>query len=209
MKAGPLLAVLGCLLAGALAPRAARADQLIQIPTADRVSGVRGEYLHRFEGGGEGYATLLVPVGLAFELDFRYYNGFDRSHNLEGGGLFQLLPDGIVTPGVAVGMWDVSDHSPLGRRAFIVVTKSLQQGQLGIPKPFQRVQLTFGTGTGRFTGVLAAARFDLPARFSVVTEYDARRLNVGLWWNPLRPLTLKAELQNNNPFFGGDLRVRF
>jgi hypothetical protein len=190
-------------------PAFVRADQLIQIPTADRVREAKGEYLHRPQGSGEGYGTLLLPVGSAYELMFRYYNDLDFSHNLEGGIQFQLLPDGIVTPGFSVGMWDVTNSSPWGRRAYAVITKSLEQGQLGIPPPLERVQLTFGVGTGRFGGLLAGIRVDLPARFSLVAEYDSRRLNAALWFSPFKPLTLKAELQNSNPFFGGDLRVRF
>ena len=197
------------LLTGALFAGPAAADQLIQIPTADRVGAPTLEYKYRPEGGGESYSTLLVPAGLAYELMFRYYGGYDRSHNLEGGGQFQLLPDGIVTPGVAVGIWDITNSTPWGRRAFLVVTKSLEAGQLGIPKPLRRVQLNLGVGTGRLGGLFSAIRIDLPARTSLVAEYDTRRLNAGIWFSPVKPITLKAELQNNNLFLGGELRVRF
>src|SRR3712207_7305021 len=57
-------------------------------------------------------------------------------------------------------------------RAFLVVSKSLEQGQLGIPRPIERVQLTLGTGTGRFSGILAAARVDLPAHFSLIRSEE-------------------------------------
>lgn len=198
-----------CVLVGALAGMPAHADQLIRIPTADIVPGPKTEYLQRVDGKHEGYATLLVPAGLAYELAFRYYNNEDRSHNIEGGGMFQLLPDGVITPGVAVGMWDVSNSSPQGRRAFVVVTKSIRQGQFFVPKPLERLQLTLGSGTGRFSGVLAALRVDLPAHFTLISEYDARRFNAGIWFRPVRPLTLKAELQNGNPYLGGDFTLRF
>ena len=187
----------------------AQADQLIQIPTADRASGPEVEYLHRVSGADEGYGTLFAPVGTAYELMARYYNNLDRSHNVEVGGMFQLLPDGVVTPGIALGLWDISDSGPWGRRAFFVFTKSLKQGQFFVPKPIQRVQFTLGTGTGRFSGVLAGARVDLPAHVSLISEYDARRLNVGLWYSPARAITLKGELQNGNPYLGGELRARF
>src|SRR5437867_2725659 len=106
MKGRPLLTLALCLAAGAPL-RAARADQLIQIPTADRVASPTAEYLQRVDGRDEGYGTLLVPAGLAYELMFRYYNNVDGRHRIEGGGEFQLLPDGIITPGVALGLWDV------------------------------------------------------------------------------------------------------
>jgi len=205
----------GCVVAGLtggalLMPAGAGADQLIQIPTADRVSAPTGEYKRRADGKGEGYGTVFVPAGLSYELMLRYYDDLDGEHRIEGGGQLQVLPDGFVTPGIAIGMWDVTNSSPWGRRAFFVLTKSLTQGQFGmVPKPLERVQLTFGTGTGRLSGIFAGARFDLPHRLSLVAEYDTRRLNAGVWFSPIRPVTLKAELQNGNPFLGGELRARF
>jgi hypothetical protein len=182
---------------------------LIQIPTADRVSAPTAEYKHRADGTNEGYGTLLLPAGLAYELMFRYYNGLDGEHSIEGGGQFQLLPDGIVTPAVALGIWDITNSTPWGRRSFLVISKSLAQGQLGIPRPLERVQVTLGMGTGRFSGFLGAVRADLPGRFSLIGEYDARRFNAGLWFSPVKPLTLKAELHNGDPYLGGELRLSF
>ena len=191
-----------------LAP-AASADQLIQTPTADRSPGPRLEYKHRVDGVNEGYASAIIPAGLAYELLFRYYNNEDGQYRIEGGGQLQLLPDGVITPGVALGVWDITNSSPWGRRAFLVFTKSLRPGQLGIPQGIDRVQLNLGFGTGRFGGVFASARVDVLRRVSLITEFDSRRLNLGLWFTPIAPVTLKAELQNGNPYLGGDLTIRF
>lgn len=202
---GRLAPVLALLFAAA----PARADQLIQIPTAD-IAPFTAEYKHRLnDGDREGYGTILFPAGSVYELMFRYYNNEDGRHRIEGGGQLQLLPDGVITPGIAVGMWDVTNSSRWGRRAFFVVTKSLRPGELGIPRPLESVQLTLGAGTGRLGGPLAGVRVNLPGRVSLVGEYDSRRINAGLWWSPVRPLTLKGELQNGNPYVGGDLRFRF
>lgn len=192
-----------------LAAGSSSADQLIRIPTADLVPGPKAEYMRRVDGEKEGYATLLVPAGLAYEFAFRYYDNEDRSHNLEGGGQFQLLPDGVITPGVSVGIWDVTNSSRWGRRAFFVVTKSLRPGQFFVRKPIERLQITLGGGTGRLGGVFGGLRVDLPARFSLVAEYDSRRLNTGIWFTPVKPLTLKAELQNGNPYLGGSFTLDF
>lgn len=187
----------------------AGADQLIRIPTADLAPGPRAEYMRRVDGEQEGYATLLVPVGLAYELAFRYYDNEDGNHRLEGGGMFQLLPDGVITPGIALGLWDVTNSSPWGRRGFLVITKGLRGGQFFVPEGVKRLQFTLGTGTGRLSGVFAAVRLDLPSRFSFIAEYDARRPNFGVWFTPIDQLTLKAELQNGNPYLGGNLTFRF
>jgi hypothetical protein len=123
--------------------------------------------------------------------------------------MFQLLPDGVITPGIAVGMWDITNSSRWGRRAFFVVTKSLRPGQFFIPKPLKGAELTLGAGTGRFSGVLGGLKVNLPAKFSLVAEYDSHRLNAGLWYNPVKPVKLKYEFQNGNPYVGGDLSWKF
>ena len=187
----------------------ASADQLIRIPTADLALGPKAEYKRRVSGAEEGYATLLVPAGLAYELAFRYYDDEDGANRFEAGGQFQLLPDGVITPGVSVGIWDVTNSGPWGRRAFLVVTKALRPGQFFVGRPFERVQFTLGTGTGRLSGIFAGVRADLPYGFALVGEFDARRLNAGIWFTPIKQVTLKAELQNGNPYLGGDLTVRF
>lgn len=198
---------------GLLLPAAAaNADQLIQIPTADRVSAPKAEYRHRVDGRNEGYATLLTPAGPGFEAMFRYYNNEDRSHRIEGGGQFQLLPDGVVTPALAVGMWDVTNSTPWGRRAFLAITKSFTRfgaGLFNVPAPLERLQFTFGAGTGRLGGGFAGLRADLPGRLSLIAEFDSRRLNTGLSFRPLPPLSLTAELQNGNPYLGAQFRASF
>jgi len=185
----------------------AQADQLIQIPTADRVRGATLEYLYRADGEKEGYGSLLFPAGLGFEVHVRHYNGLDRAYRFEGGGQLQILPDGILTPGLSVGMWDVTNSSPWGRRAFVVITKALDQERWPLPPLLNRAQVTLGVGTGRFWGPLAGVRADFPGRVTLVAEYDSRRLNAGFWWAPLKPVTLKAELQNGNPFVGAEFRA--
>jgi hypothetical protein len=205
MKRAYLGLAAGLLLSGG----AVHADELIQIPTADLVPALTAEYKHRLEGNSEGYGSLRFAAGQAYELDFRYYNREDHENNVEGGGLFQLLPDGVVTPGIALGVWDVTNSSRWGRRGFLVITKGLEPGQLFVRRPLERLKLTFGTGTGRFSGILAGLRADLPANFSLVAEYDSRRFNAGLWYSPVRQVTLKAELQNGNPYFGGQLRLAY
>jgi hypothetical protein len=203
-----VMATMGLLLALNVAP-SVRADQLIQIPTADIVPGATGEYLQRTEGDDAGYGTLLLPAGKQFEFMFRWYNDYSDQHRLEGGGQFQLLPDGVVTPGIAIGMWDVTNSSPKGRRAFLMLTKHLQPGDFSLPKFLPPFQLNLGVGTGKFSGPLAGIKINLPAHFDLVGEYDARRFNAGLWFTPVKPLTLKAELQNGEFFFGGSLHSQF
>ena len=52
-------------------------------------------------------------------------------------------------------------------------------------------------------------KVNLPAHLDLIAEYDARRFNTGIWYSPMKHLTLKAELQNGEFFFGGSLRSKF
>jgi hypothetical protein len=106
-------------------------------------------------------------------------------------------------------VWDLTNSSPLGRRAFLVFSKALKAEQIGAPRLLQRLQLTLGTGTGRFTGLFAGVRASLPGHVSLVAEYDARRVNVGVWLSPSARFSLRAELQNGEPFMGAAFSSRF
>ena len=172
-----IAAALAAFAAALTAPVPAQADQLIQIPTADIVGEATGEYKHHFRGRDKGYGSLFVPAGRAYEMMFRYYNRYGGQHRIEGGGQFQLLPDGLVTPGLAVGMWDVTNSSLKGRRAFLVLTKSIRPGQFSLPRFLPPAHLSLGIGTGKLSGPLAGLKLNLPAHFDLVAEYDARRFN--------------------------------
>ncbi len=201
------LSVLALLVA--LVGRPAVADELIQTPTADRVVGPTVSYRYQIDGDHLGYATALLPIGLAYELMFRYYHGVGGRDEFEGGVELQLLPDGIVTPGIAVGIWDVTNSSPFGRRAFLVLTKSLERGQFGLPPLLGEVQMNLGFGTGRFSGLFLGARTKLTPQLSLIAEFDSRRLNAGIWFQPTDQFTLKLESQNRETYLGGEFRLRF
>lgn len=200
------------LLAGAalLAPAgAARADQLIQIPLAERAPAPKIDYRHRIDGSNQGYGTVVLPAGSAYEVLARWNNGFRGDHGVEVGGMMQLLPDGIVTPGIAAGVWDVTNSGPMGRRFFLVLTKSLGPGQLGLPLGLGGAQATLGVGSGRFMGPLAGLKLNVAPFSSLVAEYDARQFNFGFWIYPLPLVQLRAELQGGDPYLGAEFRLGF
>ncbi|MBI3910089.1 MAG: hypothetical protein HY320_04045 [Armatimonadetes bacterium] len=189
----------------ALMAARARADKLILIPTAD-LGGYSAEYLQRTRGADEGIATVTFPTGPLVEALIRYNRNLDRSHNVEAGGTFQLLPQGYGTPSLAVGIWDITNDGPPGRRAFLVITKNFTRDDF-VPAPLREIQTTLGIGTGRLGGPFLGVRASLPARLSLIGEWDSQRFNAGLWWTPIRGLTLKGELHNGNPFLGGRIQV--
>ena len=201
-----LFCLLILLLAATATP--ARADKLILIPTAE-LTPLRAEWLWRVDGGNANVGTLQVPAGRTFEVLVRHYRDLGRDDDTEFGGQFQFIPEGLGLPAVSVGIWDVTNSSPYGRRAFIVLTKTLEGGELFLPAGFPRTQLHAGIGTSRFSPGFLGVEFFLPANLSLAAEYDGRRANFGARWRPVRFLSLKGELWNGEPFVGGQVSRPF
>jgi len=185
----------------------ARADQLIQIPTAD-LSPWSAEATFRLDGVDERYYSLRGPVGVAGEFFLRYYANLDKSYDTAIGGQLQLLPQGFGTPSLSVGVWDAFNVGPYGRRFFLILSKNFTELD-SVPTFLHGTDIHFGFGTGRFGTVLLGVRRRLPGGFSLVAEFDSRRWNEGLWWQPVNFLRLRGEFQNGTPFVGGNLMVQF
>lgn len=197
------------LVAAALAggTRPAAADKLLRIPTAER-AGWSLEHLERVEGPDEGFSTLTLPLGALYEGFLRYNRDFDRSHALEVGGMAQLIPQSFGFPSIGVGVWDVTNSGPDGRRFFLALTRDFEHDEF-LPPALRRLQATVGIGTDRLGGLFAGVRWRAATAVSLLGEYDSRRFNAGLWWSPTPVLTLKGELHNGDPFVGARVELRF
>ena len=191
----------------------ARADQLIQIPTAE-VGRWSAEAMFRADGVDERYYSLRAPVGVSSEIFIRYYAGLDKSYDTEFGGQIQILPQGVFgglgfgSPAVAVGVWDVLNEGPYGRRFFLMLSKSFTVLD-NVPSIVRGTEVHFGFGTQRFGTVLFGVKKKLPGRFYLVSEFDSHRWNNGIWWEPVGFVRLRGEFQNGDPFLGGNLTARF
>jgi hypothetical protein len=190
------------LLVGLLLAAPARADKLIWIPTAD-VEEVRGEFMAGSDREGE-VVTAQFGVGQYFELLGRRFQQPGSQHT-EVGGQVQFLPEGLVTPGLAVGIWDVSDETARGRRAFGVLSKQIPG--VNLMPVIRKLRLHLGVGTGDLSGVFMGADLDMPLGLSLVMETHRGDFNAGLWWSPLRIVRLKAESWNGDLFFGAQVNA--
>ena len=191
-----------CVAALALCANAARADRLIWIPTA-AAGRLQIEYMTRV-GGSQGVLTGQVSLGKQFELLARHYRNFENEDRTEVGGEFVVLPEGIVTPGVAVGVWDVADDGPRGRRFFGVVTKSVPVINK-LPLGIHDIKVHAGIGSNSLSGIFLGGQIGFPFGFRLYAEYDARNVNAGLSWSPLSPLRLKVESWDGDVFVGAQL----
>jgi hypothetical protein len=186
----------------ALCAGGARADRLIWIPTASTAR-LQAEYMTE-PGGNRGVITGQFGLGKQFELLARHYRNFESKDRTEVGGEFVVLPEGIVTPGVALGVWDVADEGPRGRRIFGVVTKTVPVINK-LPVGIHDIKVHAGVGSGSLSGIFLGGQVGLPLGFRVYAEYDARSFNAGLSWSPIAPLRLKAESWDGTVFVGAQL----
>jgi hypothetical protein len=181
----------------------ARADKLIWIPTAD-VKSVNGEFMTGDEGDGD-VLTAQFGLGQYFEVLGRRFREPGRDET-ELGGQMQILPEGFATPGLALGVWDLAGETARGRRGFLVVSKSIP-GISVLPTVFRGLRLHAGLGTGDLSGLFLGAKLKLPAGFALVGETHRGDFNAGLWWTPLRIMSVKAESWDGDFFFGAQVNA--
>jgi hypothetical protein len=192
-----------CTIALALSSGIARADRLIWIPTAD-ISRPSIEYMAD-PFGKRGVATGQFGLGKQFELLVRDYRNYGTSDKAEVGGQFTVLPEGFATPGIALGVWDVADNGPRGRRVFGVVSKALPLVNK-LPVGFHDIKVHAGVGSGQLSGVFVGGQAGFPFGFGINAEYDTRHFNAGLSWSPIGIVRLKAESWGGKLFIGAQLR---
>jgi hypothetical protein len=177
----------------------ARADKLLKIPTAG-IAKMNAEYMKE---SGEDLSIITAQLGFrGFELLGRRYTDLPGDEDeTEIGGQLQILPEGFATPGLSVGIWDVADDSPSGRRFFAVVTKTVPVINW-LPLWVKDVKVHGGLGSGGLAGIFVGAQASIPFGLALVAEFDSDNTNYGLWWSPVKPLRLKLESWGGDTFFG-------
>jgi hypothetical protein len=184
---------------------AARADKLIEIPTAD-IAKLQAEYVKQGNASLDSI-TAQIGLGRGFELlGRRWQHVPGKGDSTEIGGEIQVLPEGFATPAVAIGVWDVAGNSPRGRRIFGVVTKTVPVINAIPLFPIKNVKGSLGVGSGRLSGVFLGAQASIPLGLTLAAEFDAHRTNFGIWWSPLPLIRLKAETRDGDFFYGVQLR---
>jgi hypothetical protein len=181
----------------------ARADRLIWIPTA-AISRPQVEYMAE-ASGSRGVLTGQIGLVKQFDLLVRHYRNFEDKDRTEVGGEYVVLPEGLATPGVAIGVWDVADEGPRGRRFFGVLSKSVPLIN-SVPLGIHDIKVHAGIGSGSLSGVFLGGQIGFPFGFGLYGEYDARKFNAGISWSPIGVLRLKAESWNGRVFVGAQLR---
>lgn len=190
----------GCLLfsaVGVAAPTTMGSTGLIDAPSADvlREGQLFFGYYHLHEGN-----AWTIGAGLSdrFEVGFsqaNYDRGGDKSYlNFK----YALHTEGLLIPGIAVGLEDVTDESD--RSAYVALSK-------GLPLGFR---LHAGYGGGRYDGFFYAVEKRLnPLGIggvfpdtSLIVEHDGHAMNYGMRMSLLPGLKLNAGWRDGDPYVG-------
>jgi hypothetical protein len=173
----------------------------INNPSADvlREGQFAAGYYH-LKAGGVGVVGLnLAPnfeVGLA---GFRYDNAASNATFVNA--KLALLPEGILTPGLAVGVEDIGRQKE--RSVYAVASKALPFG----------LRLHAGVGNGRFGGVFAAVEKTInpvsvfsgnntfPAT-TLIAEFDGHNMNYGARMSIVPGLKVDAGWRDRAAYFG-------
>jgi hypothetical protein len=156
-------------------------------------------YYH-LKDGGVGVFNMNLAANL--ELGVAGFRFDDSSQNKSFvNAKFGVLPETILTPGVAIGVEDIGNVQK--RTAYAVASKALPFG----------FRIHAGVGNGRYDGVFAALEKTInpisvltgnnsfPAT-TLIVEFDGRNMNYGARMSIVPGLKLDAGWRDHQTYFG-------
>lgn len=174
---------------------------LIETPASDIVR--EGDfslgYYHLEQGTVASFHVGLIK-NVEAGLSFYDPNGGSRMNRLNA--KWSLMPETVVTPGLAVGVEDISDKAE--RSAYIVGSKALPLG----------FRIHCGLGNGRYEGVFGSIEKTInpfgvltgdkafPAT-TLIAEYDGKDVNVGARLALVSGVKIDAGWQDMKDFYVG------
>ncbi|MDT8903789.1 YjbH domain-containing protein [Anaeroselena agilis] len=198
---GVLCALLVSVAAASAAPSVNGATGQINNPSADVLQ--EGQFsagYYHLKTGGVGVINLSLLPNL--ELGVAGFRHDDVSANKTYvNAKLGLLPETILTPGVAVGVEDIAGER--SRSYYAVASKALPLG----------FRIHAGVGNGRFDGTFAALEKTInpvsvltgnntfPAT-TLIAEFDGRRMNYGARVSIIPGLKVDAGWRDRAAYFG-------
>lgn len=184
----------------AAAPSVNGSTGLINTPSADvlREGQFSLGYYNTREGGVGVFNTNVAPnleIGVA---GFRYDNQSNKNYL---NAKFGLLPETVLSPGLAIGVEDAADKTD--RSYYAVASK-------GLPLGFR---IHAGVGSGRYDGFFAGVEKTInpvsvltgnsafPAT-TLIAEYDGRDMNYGARMSIIPGLKLDAGWRHDKTYVG-------
>lgn len=182
------------------APSVNGATGMINTPSADTLrTGQFSLGYYNLKNGGVGTFNANILSNLEIGVSGFRYDGQENKNYLNA--KFALLPETVLTPGVAIGAEDISNRGE--RSLYAVVSKALPLG----------FRLHAGVGNGRFNGGFASIEKIInplsiitgnnvfPAT-TLIAEYDGKNMNYGARLAIVPGLKLDAGVRNHDGYIG-------
>lgn len=169
---------------------------LIDTPTADVVQPghVSAGYYHLHEGNS---ASVGFGVFDNFEVSAARLNFDKGDHTTVVNAKYALMQEGVVTPGLAVGIEDIGDKNE--RTTYAVVSK-------GLPLGFRA---HVGVGDGRYDGVFYGVEKSLVPGLkgvfpstSLIVEHDGHEMNYGIRMSIVPTVKVNAGWRDDETYVG-------
>lgn len=182
------------------APSVSGPTGLIDTPTADvlREGKISLGYYNLKDGGTGTFNINLAPKVEVGVTAFRYDGQSNKNYV---NAKFALVPETVMTPGLAIGVQDIADQDQ--RSVYAVASKALPFG----------FRIHAGTGNGQYNGVFAGIEKTInpisvitgsnafPAT-TLIAEYNGKVMNYGARLSIVPGLKLDAGVRNHNSYIG-------
>ncbi|EAX46468.1 hypothetical protein TcarDRAFT_0094 [Thermosinus carboxydivorans Nor1] len=182
------------------APSVNGSTGLINTPSADVLhSGQFSLGYYNLEDGGVGVFNMNLAKNLEVGIaGFRYDS---KADNTFLNAKLSLAPETVLTPGIAIGLEDISDERE--RTGYIVASKALPFG----------FRIHAGVGDGRYDGFFAGLEKTInpvsiitgnstfPAT-TLIAEYDGKDMNYGARLSIVPGLKIDAGWRNHDAYIG-------
>jgi hypothetical protein len=199
----PMLLRCGSLAAAGALAAVGLADRLVTVPTGVKLRDRTAKFELRTERSGNPVARFDAAVGHSWELGIRTaktdFTG-SLSYNY-------LLPLVDLTPGIALGLDDLSNVTEEGRGAYLAFTFFL--GNTGEFNQDIPTEFTFGFWARRKGGLFLGASVPIAQPFRIVAEHDSRRLWAGFDIRPVKDASLKVMFSETSPSISFSYQTRF
>lgn len=184
-------------------------DRLITIPTARKLPVGTVRYELRLEPGSDGQQENLLGVGISPYLDGELRTFRDRGgRDVVTGDLAYNYIAAIqgLSPGFSLGVQDIADRTPEGRRFFVATT--FRQPASTINGDFP-MDITLGVLSAKHTTPYVGVLVPFSKEFHFLAEHDGERIGVGAEFRPTSWLNLRAQEIGSRTLFGFQATTHF
>jgi hypothetical protein len=185
------------------------ADELIDIPTARKISfeDVRYEFRADPTLRGTSQSFLGVGIGNSYELDFRDIQNkgsaavatYDFEYNL-----LAAIPG--LAPGFSLGVQDAANLTSDGRRFYAVTT--FRNTMDDIPGNVY-ADITLGFQVGSLTSPFVGVAVPFATNLFVLAEDSGFRVSAGLEYRPSKRMNVRLVVRNNQTLLSLSATTRF